>query len=435
MNDVDILKCIAENLAERKSTAALNNYKVLCSNIDYVNKTFEFELLHLRAMQREVSESLKNDSVLNADFLDANKALYHFRSIIPRILLNDINIHEKLLLNTMPDNRRNIKIENVGELSRSFVNYSDLATSARQYIDSLVSDVYQLIMLDSKSLNYHVLVSLNSFNKYATKSIKEGLYNKDIKNILAEFEKLSYKQWKNSAITQCNHQTFGEKVDFIFNQLNIVGEDEFKEEIKNLFKFSSEFAHIGYISTFFSSTYEREVIFGDDIGPYLPSTENYSELKYQILETAMKFFCVAYVPALIFCYKKIFIETTFKELEVKLTNRIEDVRRRLQTRNNKYYFFIVKDLIGSESTLPLKCMCGATRMWEAPHNMNKLFCENCGSVFSLLEVDKGAGYIITSAGPVKPIGADIPEFHELPYADQQKILEQCKKIEKKSDEK
>ncbi len=37
MNEIDILKSIAENLSERKSTAALNNYEVLCNNIEYVN--------------------------------------------------------------------------------------------------------------------------------------------------------------------------------------------------------------------------------------------------------------------------------------------------------------------------------------------------------------------------------------------------------------
>lgn len=434
MNDVDIFKVIAENLSERKSTAALNNYQVLCNNIDYVNKTFEFELLYLKAMQKEISVNLKNDSLLNADFLDPTKSEFYFRNILPRILLNDINIYEKFLLNTMPDNRRNIKLENVSELRRSFIDYSDLVTAARQYIDSLISDVYQLLVLDAKSLNYHVLLSLNSFNKYATKSIKEGLFNTDINNILGEFEKLSYKQWKSSPITQCMHPTFAEKVDFIFTQLNIIGEDVLKEEIKNLFKFSSEFAHIGYISTFFSSTYEKEIIFADDIGPYLPSTENYSELKYQILETAMKFFYIVYIPTLVYCYNKVFKNSFSNDLEINLKERIKDVSGRLQTRNNKYYFFIVNGLIESEDTIPLKCMCGTTRIWEAPHNMNKLFCENCGSVFRLLAVDKGAGYILTSEGPTKPIGADLPEFHELPYEKQVKILKQCEKIGKKANE-
>lgn len=428
MNDVDILKGISENLSGRKSTAALSNYTVLCNNIGYVNRTLGFELSHLKTMQKMVAEHIEDNSLLNADFIDNTKPEFYFRKIIPRILLNDINIYEKFLLNTMPDDRRHIEIGNVGLLRKTFVEYNDLVTSARQYIDSIVSNVYQLILLDAKSLNYHVLVSLNSFNKYATKSIKQGLFNQDIKDILQEFEQLTYRQWKNSPITKCTHHTFAEKVDFIFTQLNITGEDALKDEIKNLFKFASEFAHIGYVSTLFTSTYEGEVIFGDDVSPYLPSTENYSELQYQILETAVKFFYVVYLPTLTHCFKKVFHNTLSQQLETDLNLRIENVKKRLQTRNNEYYFFIVQGLIESKDTIPLTCQCRTTRMWEAPHKMNELFCENCGSMFHLMEIEKGAGYVMTSAGPIKPIGADIPAFHELSPEKQAELLKQCEDI-------
>ena len=49
--------------------------------------------------------------------------------------------------------------------------------------------------------------------------------------------------------------------------------------MKNLFRFSSEFTHIGYTSTLFTSSDSSDIIFGSDIGPYLLSTENFNELK------------------------------------------------------------------------------------------------------------------------------------------------------------
>jgi hypothetical protein len=52
----------------------------------------------------------------------------------------------------------------------------------------MISDAYQLIILEPKELNYHVLVSLNSFNKYVTKSIRQALFKADIENSLTEFE-------------------------------------------------------------------------------------------------------------------------------------------------------------------------------------------------------------------------------------------------------
>ena len=35
MNEIDVLKKIASNLTERKNSAALSNYRVLCSNIAF----------------------------------------------------------------------------------------------------------------------------------------------------------------------------------------------------------------------------------------------------------------------------------------------------------------------------------------------------------------------------------------------------------------
>ena len=67
--------------------------------------------------------------------------------------------------------------------------------------------------------------------------------------------------------------------------MGLSADTDFKQEIKNLFSFSSEFTHIGYVSTFFTSSNTSEVIFGDSISPYLPSTENFSELKYRDIST------------------------------------------------------------------------------------------------------------------------------------------------------
>jgi hypothetical protein len=51
MNEIDILKSIADNLSERKSTAALNNYEVLCNNIKYVNDLLDRGVNSLKTIQ------------------------------------------------------------------------------------------------------------------------------------------------------------------------------------------------------------------------------------------------------------------------------------------------------------------------------------------------------------------------------------------------
>ncbi len=432
MTENDILKSIAENLSERKSTAALNNYEVLCNNIKYVNDLLNWGVNSLRMVQNQADTAFKNDSLVLDDFKDNTKPLFYFRNIVPRILLNDISVLEKFISYTEPDNRQGITVENVGKLQKSFTDYNNLVTSARQFIDSLVADAYQLTLLEPKSTNYQVLVSLNSFNKYATKSIRQGLFNTAIENSLTEFETLNYNLWANSHITRCAHKTFGDKVDFLFTNLNLTTEADFKEEIKNLFKFSSEFAHIGYVSTFFTSSNASEVIFTDNISPYLPSTENFSELKYEILETATKFYSKIYLPTLLYSFKKSFEPSTFQIFETSLTQLQSKIIDDLKTRNNQYYFFIKQGLKASNNVIDLTCMCGTTNHWQPPHDLTSIYCKNCGSKFNLLEIEGDPGYIMTSSGPIKVIGSSVPDFNDLPLTKQLELLKQCEDLMKKN---
>lgn len=432
MTEIDILKSIAENLSERKSTAALNNYEVLCNNIKYVNDLLNWGVNSLRMVQSQSDTAFKNDSLVLADFKDNTKPLFYFRSIVPRILLNDISVLEKFISYTEPDNRQGITVENVGKLQKSFTDYNNLVTSARQFIDSLVADAYQLTLLEPKSTNFQVLVSLNSFNKYATKSIRQGLFNTAIENSLTEFEALNYNQWANSHITRCAHKTFGDKVDFLFTNLNLTAEADFKEEIKNLFQFSSEFTHIGYVSTFFTSSNASEVIFTDSISPYLPSTENFSELKYEILETATKFYSKIYLPTLLHSFKKSFEPSTFQIFETSLTQLQSKIIDDLKTRNNQYYFFIKQGLMALNNVIDLTCMCGTTNHWQPPHDLISIYCKNCGSKFNLLEIEGDSGYIMTSSGPIKVIGSSVPDFNDLPLTKQLELLKQCEDLMKKN---
>lgn len=430
MTSNEILKSIAENLSERKSSTALNNYQVLCSNIKYINNLFNSSIQSLSLIQKQIEIDLENDELVNLDLKDSTKPLFYFRKIIPRMLLNDISICRKFIEYTKPDKREGITVENVNKLAKQFIDYNNLVTSARQFIDSMIADAYQLIILDPKEINYQVLVSLNSFNKYATKSIRQSLFNSDVNNSLNEFEQLSFNQWSNSTITKCSHKTFAQKVNYILSTLNITTEDNLKEEIKNLFKFSSEFTHIGYVSTFFTSTSGAEVIFGDEISPYLPSTENFNELKYEILSTAINFLCKIYLPAINYCFKNLFKNDSFTLLESSITHLINKITTDFKTRNNEYYFFIIQGLIGSNNTIPLTCMCNTTNYWEPPHNSSEIFCKNCGSKFKLIEIEGDPGYIITSNGPIKVIGSSVPDFDKLSIEERNRILNEIEKVTK-----
>lgn len=429
MNEIDVLKKISSNLTERKNSAALSNYQVLCSNITFLNKAFSDAIGTLRLLHERITISLKSDSLLNPQYKSGSD-LNAFIPIVSRLQLNSFSVFEKLASLTKPDQRGHIAVENVSELSRGFDDYNNLVTATRQYIDSIVSDSYQLCLLDPKSFNYHVLVSLNSFSKYATKSLARALFNAEVESALDEFGTIKFKDWPKSHITECNHKTFAQKLDFIFSELGMPADPNLPEDLKNIFKFSSEFTHIGYISTFFTSTSGSEVIFGDDNGPYLASTENFSELKYEVLETACKTLVTTYIPSLVKCLEKLMLKPQAEKFAGSLRLAAKALSEEIASRNSKYFFFVKTGLVGSATSIPLICMCGGTKIWAPPHDTSELYCCSCGSSFQLLEVDGEGGYIITSNGPAKIIGANVPDFSELPMAEQIKLLQQCEEVKR-----
>lgn len=433
MNEIDIFNKLASNLTEHKSTAALSNYEVLCNNISFVHGLYEKSIVYFSEVTSDLKEVLQNNDFLKEEFQEG-KQLNLFSIVIPRLLSNDIEVIKKLSSLTMPDKRANITVENVGLLHRGFNDYSNLVTGTRQFIDSLITDAYQLFLLEPKEFNYHVLLSLNSFEKYATKSIKHGLFNNEIEEALSEFKTLQFRDWKNSDITQCQHISFANKVDFIFTELNKNNENDnvFKEEIKNLFKFSSEFTHIGYISTFFSSQNGSEVIFGGDESPYLPSTENFSELKYQILESCVNFIYQIYFPVIKLCVSNIIKDKHKKDLQSDLNNLIKLLENGIKTRNNNYFFFVRSSLIKSNEVIELPCLCGCINYWKPPHQDSELFCKGCGSSYNILAMDGDPGYIITSNGPIKVIGSDVPDFKDLPLEKQNEMMMQVADFDKQS---
>lgn len=423
MNEIDVFKRLASNLTERKSVAALSDYEVLCNNIAFSHGLYEKATVYLSDIVSGLRGTLANCDLLKDEF-KKGKNLYPFSVVIPSLLSNDLEAIKKLSSYTLPDDRSAVTIKNVGILHRGFSYYSNLVTATRQFIDSLVTDSYQLLLLDPKEFNYHVLLSLNSFEKYATKSIRHGLFNDDIEDALTEFRILQFRDWKNSHITKCQHLSFANKVDFIFSELNKSNQDDekFKNEIKNLFKFSSEFTHIGYISTFFSSCGGPEVIFGGDESPYLPSTENFSELKYQILESCINFICQIYLPVFKLCVSNVILPASQKEIQCDLDNLIKLLDNGIKTRNNNYFFFVRSSLIKSNEVIELPCLCRHVNQWKPPHKDSDLFCKGCGSSYNIIAIAGDPGYIITSNGPAKVIGSEVPDFEDLSPEEQNEIL-------------
>ncbi|MEB2788018.1 hypothetical protein [Campylobacter upsaliensis] len=124
MNEVDVLKSISKQLTERKNVAALNNYEVLCNNIKYVNNIFNKGINRLTFLQKRLDEIYKNDKFISDEFKNNSSKYCYFKMIIPRILLNNINIIQKFEYYTKLDDRTNITIEIARKLKKDFFDYN-----------------------------------------------------------------------------------------------------------------------------------------------------------------------------------------------------------------------------------------------------------------------------------------------------------------------
>ncbi|MDI6784632.1 MAG: hypothetical protein QME64_11140, partial [bacterium] len=80
MNETDVLKSISENLVERKTTAALSNFLVLCNNIEFVNNLFEWAVGTTANINARVADAFKDDDNVKEDAKDSSKVLFYYRT-------------------------------------------------------------------------------------------------------------------------------------------------------------------------------------------------------------------------------------------------------------------------------------------------------------------------------------------------------------------
>ena len=60
-----------------------------------------------------------------------------------------------------------------------------------------------------------------------------------------------------------------------------------------------------------------------------------------------------------------------------------------------------------------------------------LFCKGCGSSYNIIAINGDPSYVITSNGPAKVIGSDVPDFKDLSPEKQNEIMMQIAKLNQK----
>jgi hypothetical protein len=102
----------------------------------------------------------------------------------------------------------------------------------------------------------------------------------------------------------------------------------------------------------------------------------------------------------------------------KASGRIGDVRAVL---HRQLVEPVRRGLLGSNEIIGIRCMCGGEVELEPPHNEWDRFCPDCGSRFSLHEVDDAVDYVVSATGIGDVLGGDATKIAELDEAMRDKL--------------
>ena len=412
-----VLSVITRNLTKVKSRAAVGHYDSRRIWVARLNESLNQSVEALSHLEKRVAKLLMSKRNLSSAAL-TSKSLMEFRKIVPAILRNQVSVVSRLAYGTRAEPIYTLKGKT--NPSKTFDDFSELATITRQYVDSTIQDAYQLVMLDSKEFNFHVLNSLHSFVHLAPRGLQIPFTSKELVDIVEWFDQLSWKQRKKSSATSCQKERFGEKVDFLVTTLKPQFDLGVDTAAKATFRFCSEFTHVGYVSTLVTSADLGEFYMASADGVFFASTENYVELNYRLLKGAYLIFADIYLRAVGYATSIMLSDKAYAKVAGLIEKDIARSRKVIKSTGFQLTQFIAREYVRRPKTLRAKCICGEYREWNATDDWFN-FCRNCGTKYGVIEWPQDIGYVITPQGPCDVVGSIHPPIDDLTEAERARI--------------
>lgn len=409
----EVLGVIAANLTAVKSTAALSHYPSLRVQTRNLNDGMAKSIDAISSVLVALKTALNDDASVSDEFRDRDNPLYHYRQLAPRIIENLLLITRKLLKETPPE--PSLEVHELEKLHDKFEDFCDLATAVRQFTDTAVETSYQLSALDPKYLNFKVLESLASFVMVAPPSLQVPIYSAELETIVQDFVGMSSRDRKNSDFTHASNEQFPQRTKYLCKTLKPSFHSNVEGNLNTVFKFCSDFAHIGYVSTLvIGSDKVGQYILGGPGDAFVARAENFAELKWQLLRESALFYADVFLRALlVFCCKSL-TQTARAPVESSIQMAIDDMAKVYRLTHRTLVEPIVKGLIGSDTTIGIECNCGGRIDWAPPHHAWDNYCGTCGARFEMHEVPPEIGYVVSAQGPGDVTGSSATKIADLP---------------------
>lgn len=406
----EVLSVIADALTRQPSNHATEHFPSIRARTRRLNKYFENSIQSFDSLITEWKAALGDNEAVADAFKCPNSPREPFRRIAPNIISNFQRIAHTLVKETRPPEPAETPQE-LDKVAAKFDDFINLGSVVRQYTDSMVETSYQVCSLDAAKFNYKFLESLVSFAPVAPASLHQTLYSDALQAIVSEFASMSGRDRKRSTFSRNEHTTFPGRAKWLTQHLSI--NDGTEQSLNKIFKFCSDFVHLGYASSVALGTASSpQIVMG--AGDYFTApTLNYAELRLILLAECARYYAEVFVPALVFAFKEMLVDSdglVARANELRLS--ILDIRNYVGSRMSIEFF---RDgLIGSDQQIKIECgRCGEILKWAPPHRIGDCYCEGCGLRLQVEVVPEAVDYIVSCEGFSKVNGSDAAEIADL----------------------
>jgi hypothetical protein len=414
----EVLSVIADALTRQPANHALEHLPSLRARTRRLHNDFVSVLDKADALVTDWGRALRDDEVVVDAFKRPGSSQEPFRRIAPIIVSNFQRVARALTKETTPS----APATTVDELSKVVARFEDfinLGSVVRQYTDSVVETSYQLGNLDAAKFNYKFLESLVSFAPVAPVSLHQTLYSDALQAAVSEFAAMTGGQRRDSAFSRDEHAQFGRRVAWLKERLGTT--DRLEQSLNKIFKFCSDFVHLGYASSVALGPVSTPQIVMGAGDLFTAPTLNYAELRVRLLGECARYYAEIFAPTLVYAFEAMLVDADDFVVRARELTELLSVTRHYVA-GVMAIEFIKDGLIESDQSIQIECgFCETTLKWQAPHHVWDCYCEGCGKQFQADVVPEAVDYIVSSEGFSKVNGSDAPEIDALSVPLREKL--------------
>ncbi len=406
-----VLRIIVDAVSQVKGRAALSHYPSRRLWATRLHKRFTRLLEEFQKLHEEIeSKSAQWVATPRSDWSESNAL---FVRILPILLKLHIELLTKLLAEAAP-----LPVYGMGDTGteKTFDDFNRLLNACRQYVYTTTNDSYHLTQLNPEQFNYSVLESLSSFLALAPVSLLVPFMTDELVQVVEQFKNNKEQKFAKRKVWK-----FPKVASRLVSEVHPQFVANPQRFLEDLFQFSSEFTHVGFVSTLVTSTDPGGVYLGSDDGVFFPSTENYAEVQFMVLKGCLCAFADFYLRSVRKALNELFIPDAAQSWNQRLDTLINEAKDTFDRVGHQLRAWVSNDAMREGRDIWLGCPCQTWFKWKSPYNIFDLYCPSCGTVGRAIRMRELFSYCVLPTGPCDVFGSNGPLIDNLSEELRQKL--------------